>query len=158
MRNTELSGRTETFAAAFQRTAEELVRKPPNKEWLVAMLATMEPDNPIFRKDYVKPKPVSRFAELEQPDDTMENVDEFFSGLPLAVPKKGSKATIRFNESTAASEQHKLRKMQMQKAILDSRIATQQQRVPLAPANVKNVIPFNGAQPPIFQSHPQQHE
>ena len=107
------------------------------------MLATMEPENDIFRKDYVKPKPVSKFASLEQPDDTMDNHDDFFSGLPLAVPKKGSKATIRFNESSAASEQQKLRKMQMQKAILEGRIATQQQRVPLAPAN--NVVPFNGA-------------
>ena len=79
MRSQPPQGRN-PFDASFNRTALEILKKPPNKEWLLFMLATMNPESEIFRKDYVKPK-VTR-AGAPDPD-LVDNTDEWFSGLPV---------------------------------------------------------------------------
>ena len=78
----------EPFDSSFKRTAEEIVRKPPNVDWLLAMLSTMDPESVIFRKDYVKPK-VLKFTDpdLDQAE-MVDNVEGFFDGLPVAVRSK----------------------------------------------------------------------
>ena len=45
------------------------------------MLATMNPENEIFRKDYVKPKNTAAVLEGEDPD-LVANTDDWFSDLP----------------------------------------------------------------------------
>ena len=72
------------YDGAFKRTSLEVARKPPNTEWLLAMLSTMEPGHAIFAKDYVKPR-TTQNSEMGADDaDMVENVDGWFDGLPVA--------------------------------------------------------------------------
>ena len=117
-----------SFDRAVQNTKEVIRRKPPGKEFLLGLISTMEPDCEIFHKNYVKPK-VSRFADDDEEleEDGVMNVDNWFSDLPLAKQSKKSHG-IKFG-SAKASEKQKLKKMQMQKAINDSKLDAQKQRV-----------------------------
>ena len=99
------------FDGAFRRTASELLRKPPNTEWLLAMLSTMKPNHAIFAKDYVKPRN-NRIAESGTDYDNMvENIDGWFDGLPVAKQRRGAPVKIVQGHS-AAAEAHKLQQMQ----------------------------------------------
>ena len=109
----------EPFDSSFQRTAGEISRRPPSQEWLLAMLGSMEPENGIFAKDYVKPK-VNRFAD-EDPD-MVDNVDGWFDGLPVAARNSKKSATVRLG-NPAVGERQKLQRMQMQHESLGARIA-----------------------------------
>lgn len=116
---------TEPFDSSFKRTASVILRKPPKQDWLVAMLATMDPNNRIFDKDYVRPK--GKLVEEEEDDaDMIDNSDGFFDGLPLAKPSK--RAPIRFRDEVAHEDQ-KLKRMQMQHAIMQSRLDDQMEKV-----------------------------
>ena len=55
MRTLERTGNA-TFDRAVQNTAHMISKKPPCKEWLLALIATMDPGAEIFNKSYVKPK------------------------------------------------------------------------------------------------------
>ena len=83
--------------AAVKRTADLVNRKPPNRDWLMAMLSTMDPNCELFKKNYVRPK-VNRFAFDEDEDSEMvSNPEGWFDELPLA---RGSKnKTLKFNSS-----------------------------------------------------------
>ena len=112
MRSTNLDGVHRGFNASFKRTAEEIIRKPPNQDWLLALLATMNPAADIFRKDYVKPK-AQRFVDADEGDDDMvENIEGYFDGLPVAGKASKKTNSVRFGDS-AAAERQKLKKMQM---------------------------------------------
>ena len=78
------------YDGAFKRTAVELARKPPNTEWLLAMLSTMEPGHAIFAKDYVKPRSQLNSEMGADDADMVENVDGWFDGLPVAKHRKGA--------------------------------------------------------------------
>ena len=92
MRGQAPTGR-EPFDSSFKRTALEIVKKPPNKEWLLHMLATMNPDSEIFQKDYLKPKVCH--TGLEDPG-LVDNPDDWFTGLPaLHRPNKRTQ-NVRF--------------------------------------------------------------
>ena len=45
------------FTAALQNTANLMRKKPPNKDYMINLLFTFNPEHPIFAKDYVKPRP-----------------------------------------------------------------------------------------------------
>ena len=117
------AGDNQPFDSSFKRTAEEILKKPPSQDWLLAMLATMDPMAQVFRKDYVKPKVVSRFAQPDDLDaDMVENVEGFFDGLPIAGRSSKQSATVRFGGDSEAMERQKLRKMQMQSEIMSQRL------------------------------------
>ena len=88
MLKSEPSGNA-SFDAAFKATAHEILGKPPNVEWLLAMVSTMEPTNALFAKDYVKPR-IVRNADFERDTDMVDNADGWFDGLPLAKRKRGA--------------------------------------------------------------------
>ena len=48
------------------------------------MLATMNPENEIFRKDYVKPKNTAAVLEGEDPD-LVANTDDWFLTFPRST-------------------------------------------------------------------------
>ena len=74
--------------ASIKRTADLILRKPPNPEWLLAMISTMDPDNLIFMKSYIRPK-VNRFAlDDEEDSDMVSNPEGWFDNLPLATASK----------------------------------------------------------------------
>ena len=127
MRSHEPTGR-DPFDSSFKRTALEIVKKPPNKEWLLFMLATMDPDSEIFRKNYVKPK-VNR-SGLQAADDPnlIDNTDNWFSDLPVLHRANKRTQNVRFN-NRAGEEEAKLGRMQQQVSVLNDRISSQQARV-----------------------------
>jgi hypothetical protein len=59
----------------------------PNKEWLVHVIATIDPTNEIFRKDYVAPSIRKRLRDIE----TIVLPDKLFEGLPKSTSKNKSR-------------------------------------------------------------------
>ena len=116
------------FDRAVQNTKEVIRRKPPGKEFLLGLISTMDPDCEIFHKNYVKPK-VNRYADDDEEldDEGVMNVDNWFSDLPLAKQSKKSHG-IKFG-SSKAQEKQKLKRMQMQKAMIESKLDAQKQKV-----------------------------
>ena len=89
------------------------------------MLATMNPENEIFKKDYVKPK--ASVAGFTNPD-LVSNTDGWFTDLP--VSSKANKRTQQVNfANKEAQEAAKLQRMQKQQDILTDRIASQTARL-----------------------------
>lgn len=112
--------------ASVKRTADLVHRKPPNRDWLLAMLSTMNPECELFKKNYIRPK-VNRFALDDDEDSEMvSNPEGWFDDLPLARSSK--KTSLRFT-TNKPSEQQKLKRLQMQKALLDSKLKDQQDKL-----------------------------
>ena len=113
--------------ASVKRTADLVHRKPPNREWLMHMLSTMDPKCELFQKSYVRPK-VNRFAFDEDEDSEMvSNPEGWFDNLPLARGSK-TKSSLKFTNNRP-SEQQKLKRLQMQKALIDSKLQDQQEKL-----------------------------
>lgn len=55
----------------------------PNKEWLVAVIATLDPEDEIFKKDYVPPPVRKRLQDIE----TITLPPEIFQDLPKSTSK-----------------------------------------------------------------------
>ena len=116
------------FDGAFRRTSEELARKPPNTEWLLAMLSTMDPENAIFAKDYVRPRQ-NRASDYDGDNaDMVENVDGWFDGLPVAKQRRGAPIKL-VQANSAAAEANKLHRLQAKSAALQAQIQQQHQRL-----------------------------
>ena len=115
------------FDGAFRRTAEELVRKHPNTDWLLAMLSTMDPTNALFAKDYVRPR-MQRNPEYDADTDMVENVDGWFDGLPVAKQRKGAPIKL-IQSNSAAAEAHRLQRMQAKSAALQVKIQQHHERM-----------------------------
>lgn len=84
----------EPFDTMFRRTALKIKAYPPNKDWMLAVLATLDSDNLIFNKGYEKPKVDARGNEVDH--DLVENIDDFFTGLPAAKSKRKAAKNINF--------------------------------------------------------------
>ena len=127
MNNQEPSGDA-CFDGAFRRTSQELLRKPPNTEWLLAMLSTMDPEHAIFAKDYVCPRS-NRNSDYDGDNaDMVENVDGWFDGLPVAKQRRGAPIKL-VTGSSAAAEANKLHRLQAKSAALQEKIQQYEQRV-----------------------------
>jgi hypothetical protein len=55
----------------------------PDKKWLVDVIATLDPENAIFKKDYVAPPIRKRLRDVE----TIVLPNELFEGLPPTTSK-----------------------------------------------------------------------
>ena len=55
----------------------------PDKNWLVAVIATLNPSDEIFKKDYVAPPVRKRLQDVE----TIQLPKEIFEGLPKSTRK-----------------------------------------------------------------------
>ena len=126
MRSQVLTGR-EPFDSSFKRTALEIVKKPPNKDWLLYMLATMHPESEIFRKDYVKPKNAPAYMGGEDPD-LVANTDNWFSDLPTKHRPNKRTQQVKFTNHQQ-QEKAKLARMESQQAILKDRIDSQKAKI-----------------------------
>ena len=89
----------EPFDTMFRRTALKIKRSPPNKDWMLAVLATVDAENELFSKGYVKPKIDARGIEVER--DLVDNHNDFFTGLPAVKSKRKTK-NINFVTKSAA--------------------------------------------------------
>ena len=72
------------FDEAIRRTAVQVRKRPPNKEWLLLIIAQLDPDNFIFSKHHTR--------EHAQPVDEepvlVHNPDGFFDNLPIRSKAK----------------------------------------------------------------------
>lgn len=85
------------------------MKKPPNKEWLLYMLATMNPENEIFRKDYVKPK--NSQLNIDEDPDLVANTENWFSDLPTRQRANKRTQQVKFTNPQVA-EKSKLARME----------------------------------------------
>ena len=71
--------------------------RQPDKQWLLAVLATLSPDDEIFKKDYLPPAKKSLVEEQK----TINVPNGFFDGLPDSKSKVKRKALHILGEGRA---------------------------------------------------------
>lgn len=79
----------------------------PNKEWLVHVIATVDPNNEIFKKDYVPPPIRKRLKDIE----TIVLPTELFEGLPKSTSKVKARRLKIMSEAFAAEKASRLKDM-----------------------------------------------
>ena len=94
----------------------------PNKKWLLEVLATLKPEDEIFRKDYVAPPVRKRLRDVE----TIVLPDELFQNMPKSTSKVKARRLKVVSQAFAAEKTTRLKEMQSH--ILDE-IITHEERV-----------------------------
>jgi hypothetical protein len=84
---------------AIRMTACRILKHPPKKDWMIRMLATVDPDNPVFAKDYVAPKYDYHGNEVGEKLTAMPA--SFFENLPPSKATK--KRTMNLTRGAGAS-------------------------------------------------------
>ena len=79
----------------------------PDKQWLVQVLATLSPEDEIFKKDYVAPPIRKRLRDIE----TIVLPKELFENMPQSMSKVKARRLKIMSEAFAAEKVHKLRDM-----------------------------------------------
>ena len=80
----------------------------PNKEWIVTVLATLSPDDEIFKKDYVAPPVRRRQKDIE----TIMLPNELFDNLPKSTSKVKARRLKIMSEAFASEKAQRLKDMQ----------------------------------------------
>jgi len=80
----------------------------PNKEWMVSVVSTLNPDDEIFKKDYVAPPVRKRLRDIE----TIVLPNELFENLPKSSSKLKKRRLKIMSEAFAAEKASKLKEMQ----------------------------------------------
>ena len=84
----------EPFDSMFRRCAARIRKNPPDMQYLLALLSTIDNQNEIFAKGYKRPR---AFQPGAVNDQQIHNNDGFFNDLPLAKQSK-KKQGIRFSQ------------------------------------------------------------
>ena len=79
----------------------------PDKVWLVHVIATLDPTNEIFRKDYVPPPIRKRLKDIE----TIVLPNELFEGLPKSTSKNKSRRLKVISEALATEKATRLKEI-----------------------------------------------
>ena len=80
----------------------------PNKEWMVSVISTLNPEDEIFKKDYVAPPVRKRLRDIE----TIVLPNELFENLPKSSSKLKKRRLKIVSEAFAAEKASKLKEMQ----------------------------------------------
>ena len=80
----------------------------PDKKWMVDIIATLDPDNEIFKKDYVAPSTRKRLKDVE----TIVLPSEIFEGLPLSTSKLKARRMKIMSEAFATEKATRYKQMQ----------------------------------------------
>ena len=84
--------------------------------WILLVLSTLtRGEHPYFAKDFV-PQPTPK----KQQNNAVDNSDNFFEGLPKT--KNPSRGRFLFNQKSANRQQEKLKKLQEEQELLESRL------------------------------------
>jgi len=94
----------------------------PDKAWLVAVIATLDPADEIFRKDYVAPPVRRRLQDVE----TIVLPDEIFAGLPKSKSKNKARRLKIVSQAFAVEKATRLREI---RRTIDQEILEQEVRV-----------------------------
>lgn len=84
----------------------------PNKDWMVAVIATLNSEDEIFKKDYVAPPTRKRMRDIE----TIILPNELFEGLPKSKRKLKARRLKITSEAFAAERAQRMKDMQKQLA------------------------------------------
>ena len=82
----------------------------PDKKWLVDVIGTLNPNDEIFKKDYVAPPIRKRLRDIE----TIVLPNEIFEGLPQSNSKLKKRRMKIMSEAFAAEKAQKMKDMQKQ--------------------------------------------
>ena len=93
----------------------------PDKLWLVNVIATLDPENEIFDKDYVAPPIKMRLRDIE----TIVLPTELFEGLPKSTSKNKVRRLKVISEALATEKSTRLRDIRDN---LDHEIVEQEER------------------------------
>ena len=80
----------------------------PDKKWMVDVIATLNPDDEIFKKDYVAPPIRKRLRDIE----TIVLPNEIFEGLPQSTSKLKARRMKIMSEAFAAEKAQRNRDLQ----------------------------------------------
>ena len=94
----------------------------PDSAWLVAVLATLDPNDEIFRKDYVAPPIRKRLQDIP----TIELPKEILEGLPKSKSKVKAR---RLKVTSEAFAQERAQRMKELRKRLDTEILVHEMRV-----------------------------
>ena len=94
-------------------------KKQPNRDWMLAVLSTMEPTHKIFRKDYVPPLKV----QSVQLSKIVDNSDGFFDQLPKLTKKRDLKARSHLKELRVFRKQAQINRLKEHSAKIQTRVA-----------------------------------
>jgi hypothetical protein len=98
----------ETLCAAKQYNIAWIdFQHMPDKDWMVKVIATLNPDDEIFRKDYVAPPVRKRLQDIE----TIVLPNEIFEGLPKSKSKVKARRLKIMSEAFAAEKASRLKEM-----------------------------------------------
>ena len=79
----------------------------PDKKWMIDVLATLDPSDEIFRKDYVAPPNRKRLRDIE----TIVLPNELFEGLPKSTSKLKARRLKITSEAFAAEKVARLKEI-----------------------------------------------
>ena len=82
----------------------------PNRDWMVAVIATLNPGDEIFNKNYVAPPTRKRLRDIE----TIVLPNELFEGLPPSKRKVKARRLKIMSEAFAAEKASRIKDMQKQ--------------------------------------------
>jgi len=94
----------------------------PDKDWYVAVIATLNPKDEIFNKDYQAPPIRKRLQDIE----TIMLPNELFEGLPKTKSKLKARRLKIVSEAFASEKASRLKEMRKH---LDDEIIDQEVRV-----------------------------
>jgi len=120
--------------------------KYPDKDWLIAMIATLNPEDEIFRKDYAPP---ARKNVIEE-QKTIRVPAGFFEGLPDSKSKVKQRALHIIGEGRA---QQKMKYLKAVQAELIGQLAVEQTKAEKARSWLKDPRTMR---PPSKSSHNEQ--
>lgn len=126
--------------ASFLSTAQLILKHPPSAHWTLLVIAAMDPDNALFARDYVKPKPL---RDGKPPGQFVTIFDGFFDGLPQATRSKHSRGLTFMTKEQR--EQEKVEKMELRLSEMQAKLEKEKARV----ANNNNVEDSNNSSVPV---------
>ena len=94
----------------------------PDKDWMVNILSTLNPDDEIFRKDYVAPPVRKRAKDIE----TIILPNHLFENLPKSTSKVKARRLKIASEAFAAEKAARLKETQKE---IFAQIAEHEERV-----------------------------
>lgn len=80
----------------------------PNRDWMVAVIATLDPQDEIFKKDYVAPPTRKRLRDIE----TIVLPNQLFEGLPQSKRKVKARRLKIMSEAFAAEKASRIKDLQ----------------------------------------------
>jgi hypothetical protein len=80
----------------------------PNKEWMISVISTLNPEDEIFKKDYVAPPVRKRLRDIE----TIVLPNELFENLPKSTSKVKARRLKIMSEAFANEKSERLKQMQ----------------------------------------------